>query len=180
MKTIKCVSAGFGGQGVLTVGQLIAILAMDKDLAVSWMPSYGPEMRGGTANCHVVIDEKEVSSPLIAEGITHLLAMNQPALDKFLPRCAEDAVIVSNASLVKHVPSDFKGTLIPIDFNQIAQDLNELKVANMAAFGALLKTMPIFSSDEGIKAIIKKLGKKNESLTELNIKAFEIGYALRA
>ena len=178
--TEEMIIAGFGGQGVLSMGKILAYSGMMQGLEVSWMPSYGPEMRGGTANCHVVIDEKEVSSPLIAEGITHLLAMNQPALDKFLPRCAEDAVIVSNASLVKHVPSDFKGTLIPIDFNQIAQDLNELKVANMAAFGALLKTMPIFSSDEGIEAIIKKLGKKNESLTELNIKAFEIGYALRA
>jgi len=140
MNPIKLVCAGFGGQGVLSVGQLIAMMAMEKGFAVSWMPSYGPEMRGGTANCHVVIDQVEVSSPIIADGITHLLAMNQPALDKFLPKCASDAIVVINASLIKDFKIPDTMTAIPLDFNQIAQDVGNLKVQNMAALGALTKT----------------------------------------
>lgn len=176
MKSVKLVCAGFGGQGVLSVGQLVAMMAMEKGLAVSWMPSYGPEMRGGTANCHVVIDDSEVSSPIIADGITHLLAMNQPALDKFLSKCTSDAKIVLNASLIKdyHIPESMH--VIPIDFNQIALDVGNLKVQNMAALGALIKTLNTFNYDDGIKIIETKFGIKDKYITELNQKAYTIGY----
>jgi 2-oxoglutarate ferredoxin oxidoreductase subunit gamma len=176
MKSVKLVCAGFGGQGVLSVGQLVAMMAMEKGLAVSWMPSYGPEMRGGTANCHVVIDDLEVSSPIIADGITHLLAMNQPALDKFLSKCTSDAKIVLNSSLIKeyHIPETMK--VIPMDFNQIAQEVGNLKVQNMAALGALTKTINEFAYEDGIKIIETKFGLKDKTITELNQKAYTIGY----
>ncbi len=176
MKPIKLVCAGFGGQGVLSVGQLIAMMAMEKGFAVSWMPSYGPEMRGGTANCHVVIDQKEVSSPIIADGITHLLAMNQPALDKFLPKCASDAKVVINASLIKDFMIPDTMTAIPLDFNQIAQDVGNLKVQNMAALGALTKTFEQFNLEDGLNIINVKFGSKDKEITELNQKAYTIGY----
>ena len=102
MKTIQLVCAGFGGQGVLTVGQMIASMAMNKGYQVSWMPSYGPEMRGGTANCQVVIDREEIASPIITEGITHLLAMNAPALIKFLPAVKAGGIVIVNSALVNH------------------------------------------------------------------------------
>lgn len=176
MKPIKLVCAGFGGQGVLSVGQLIAMMAMEKGLAVSWMPSYGPEMRGGTANCHVVIDQTEVSSPIIADGITHLLAMNQPALDKFLPKCVSDAKVVINASLIKDYNIPETMTAIPLDFNQIAQEVGNLKVQNMAALGALTKTFEQFSLEDGLNIINVKFGSKDKEITELNQKAYTIGY----
>jgi len=176
MKSVKLVCAGFGGQGVLSVGQLVAMMAMEKGLAVSWMPSYGPEMRGGTANCHVVIDETDVSSPIIADGITHLLAMNQPALDKFLSKCTSDAKIVLNSSLIKdyHIPESMQ--VIPMDFNQIAQDVGNLKVQNMAALGALTKTITEFKFEDGLNIIETKFGLKDKMITELNQKAYTIGY----
>lgn len=176
MKSIKLVCAGFGGQGVLSVGQLVAMMAMEKGFAVSWMPSYGPEMRGGTANCHVVIDQNEVSSPIIADGITHLLAMNQPALDKFLPKCKEDAKIVINASLIKDYKIPSTMIAIPLDFNQIAQDVGNLKVQNMAALGALTKTFEQFNKEDGLNIIEVKFGLKDKDITELNQRAFTIGY----
>ena len=176
MKPIKLVCAGFGGQGVLSVGQLIAMMAMDKGFAVSWMPSYGPEMRGGTANCHVVIDQNEVSSPIIADGITHLLAMNQPALDKFLPKCSKDAKIVINASLIKDYSIPSSMTAIPLDFNQIAQEVGNLKVQNMAALGALTRAFSEFEMKDGLQIIDVKFGLKDKEITELNKKAYTIGY----
>jgi len=176
MKSIKIVSAGFGGQGVLTVGQMIAMMAMKKGLSVSWMPSYGPEMRGGTANCHVVIDEVEVSSPIISEGITHLLAMNQPALDKFLDKTSEDAVIVINSTLV-HMPLvQDKHTIIALDFNAIALEVGHPKVQNMAALGALTHALNLFSEAEGLAVIEEKFGLKNPELTKLNQAAFSNAY----
>ncbi len=176
MKVIKLVCAGFGGQGVLSVGQLVAMMAMEKGYAVSWMPSYGPEMRGGTANCHVVIDQNEVSSPIIAEGITHLLAMNQPALDKFLPKCTKDATIIINASLIKDYSISDSMTVIALDFNQIAQDVGNLKVQNMAALGALIKSFKLFDKEDGLKIIEVKFGLKDKEITELNQQAYTIGY----
>lgn len=176
MKVIKLVCAGFGGQGVLSVGQLVAMMAMEKGYAVSWMPSYGPEMRGGTANCHVVIDQNEVSSPIIAEGITHLLAMNQPALDKFLPKCTKDATIIINASLIKDYSISDSMTVIALDFNQIAQDVGNLKVQNMAALGALTKSFKLFDKEDGLKLIEVKFGLKDKEITELNQQAYTIGY----
>lgn len=176
MKPIKLVCAGFGGQGVLSVGQLVAMMAMEKGFAVSWMPSYGPEMRGGTANCHVVIENQEVSSPIITDGITHLLAMNQPALDKFLGKCASDATIVLNESLIKEHRIPESMHVIPMDFNQIAQDVGNPKVQNMAALGSLVKTISEFTLEDGLSIIETKFGLKNKEITELNQKAFKIGY----
>ena len=172
----RIICAGFGGQGVMLMGQLISYAGMLEGKEVSWLPSYGPEMRGGTANCHVVIDQNEVSSPIIADGITHLLAMNQPALDKFLPKCSKDAKIVINASLIKDYSIPSSMTAIPLDFNQIAQEVGNLKVQNMAALGALTRTFSEFEMKDGLQIIDVKFGLKDKEITELNKKAYTIGY----
>lgn len=176
MKTIKLVSAGFGGQGVLTIGQLVALMGMKKDYAVSWLPSYGPEMRGGTANCHVVIDENEVGSPLVAKGITHLVAMNQPALEKFLPNCANDAIIVRHLALTKKPDLGAHQVDVPFDFSQLAIEVGNPKVLNMAAFGIVLKYLPGFTEEEGLAVIHEKIGSKRPELTKVNDEAFLKAY----
>jgi len=172
MKKIKLVCAGFGGQGILTIGQMIAMMAMQKGLAVSWIPSYGPEMRGGTANCNVVIDEQDVGSPIIADGITHLLVMNQPALDKFISKMDKDGVVIINQSLIKDpkIPSGL--TLIGVDSYQIAQDVGNIKVQNMAALGCLAKALGLFNQAEGLSVIEDKFKGKDQTLVQLNQAAF--------
>ncbi len=176
MKTIKLVCAGFGGQGVLSMGQMVALMAMKKGLNTSWMPSYGPEMRGGTANCQVVIDEAEIASPIISEGITCLLAMNQMALTKFQPKLAKDAWLIVNSALVNTdaVPSGIH--ILKVDFNTIATEIGNAKVQNMAALGSLTAHLDIFNKKDGLTIIHEKFGKKNPELTLLNQKAFEVAY----
>lgn len=168
MKTIKLVVAGFGGQGILTIGQLVALMAMKKGYAVSWLPSYGPEMRGGTANCHVVVDESEVGSPIIVNQISHLVAMNQPALEKFLPKCAADAIIIRHLALTQTPLLNEMQKDVPFDFSQCAIDFGNLKVLNMAAFGVLLKYLEAFSLEDGLAAIHEKIGKQHQDLIELD------------
>lgn len=176
MKKVKMVCAGFGGQGVLSVGQLIAMMAMNKSYLVSWMPSYGPEMRGGTANCHVVIDEHDVGSPIISDGITHLLAMNQPALKKFLPRVAQGGVIVANASMVKRDESRPDIQWVMVDFYQIATEAGNQRTQNMAALGSLVRQLDGFSEADGFNIIVEKFGDKNPEMVEVNQKAFTLAY----
>jgi len=178
MKTIKLVCAGFGGQGVLSMGQLVALMAMKKGFNTSWMPSYGPEMRGGTANCQVVIDETDIASPIIADGITLLLAMNQMALTKFQSKLEKGAWLIINEALVEadHIPADVH--LLKVDFNKIAQEVGNPKVQNMAALGSLTAQLAIFSKQDGLDIIEEKFGKKNLELTRLNQKAFEMAYDL--
>ena len=178
MKSIKLVCAGFGGQGVLSVGQMIAMMAMKKGLNVSWMPSYGPEMRGGTANCHVVIEEGEVGSPIIAEGITHLLAMNQPALDKFLPKCAPEAWVFINRSMVKLPDVSDRRHWIAVDFNALAQEAGNPKVQNMAALGAVCAHLEVFNEQDGLQAIEEKFKEKSPDLYAFNQAAFQKGYRI--
>lgn len=176
MKKVKMVCAGFGGQGVLSVGQLIAMMAMNKNLLVSWMPSYGPEMRGGTANCHVVIDDSDIGSPIIADGITHLLAMNEPALKKFLPNVATGGVVVANASMIKDSSLRQDVQWVLLDFYQIATEAGNQRAQNMAALGALIKYIPEFSETDGLAIIEEKFGIKNAEMVSVNQKALQLAY----
>lgn len=176
MSSIKLICAGFGGQGVLTVGQMVAMMAMKKGYNVSWMPSYGPEMRGGTANCHVVIENQEVASPIIAEGITHLLAMNQPALDKFLPHCAQNAWVITHSALTHSMTLLDTQQHVSMDFTSVAIGAGNPKVQNMAAFGALVKHLEDFDYEDGVEAIQEKFGTKNPEMTQLNLQAYQQAY----
>jgi len=164
METIKLVCAGFGGQGVLTIGQMVAMMGMKKDMLVSWMPSYGPEMRGGTANCHVIVSEHQ-QSPIISQGITHLLALSQPALNKFEHQMSPQGIIICNHKMQVSAKTN---KVIQLDFNQLASDLGNIKTANMVAFGALMTTMSAFSLEDGEQVIHEKLS----HFIDDNIKAF--------
>ena len=130
--------SGFGGQGVLSIGKSLVEAGMDEGLEVTWSPSYGPEMRGGTANCSVVISDKPIGSPVFTHP-TELIAMNLPALEKFEPKVVEGGLIIVNSSVVeqKVERTDVKAYYVPcID---IATELGNTKVANMVMLGAYIK-----------------------------------------
>ena len=169
---IKLVCAGFGGQGALTIGQLVAMIAMKHDYLVSWMPSYGPEMRGGTANCHVVISKDKQQSPIISNDMTHLLALNQLAKDKFKNQLTANGVCIIHQALVK---SDSSIHEVAVDFNEIASQLNNAKTANMAAFGSLMVTLDLFDIETGEQIIREKFASLDAKLLEDNIRAYYLG-----
>ncbi|MHC1735854.1 MAG: 2-oxoacid:acceptor oxidoreductase family protein [Erysipelotrichaceae bacterium] len=177
MKPIKLVCAGFGGQGVLSVGQMVALLAMKNNKEVSWMPSYGPEMRGGTANCHVVVDDQPIAAPIIASGITHLLAMNGPSLDKFLAKVAPGGTVIVNKAMIDHPLSRTDVKVIACDFPGLAEEAGAMKSQNMVAFGALIYAMDVFSKEDAKDVILEKFGGKKPELNEANLQAFEFGYS---
>lgn len=177
MKTIKLVCAGFGGQGVLTIGQMVALLAMKKDKEVSWIPSYGPEMRGGTANCHVVVDDLPIAAPIIASGITHLLAMNGPSLDKFLAKVAVGGTVIVNSAMIQLPLSRTDVKVIARDFPKLAEEAGAMKSQNMVAFGTLIEAMEVFTKEDAAQVIIDKLGAKKPELSEANLRAFDLGFS---
>lgn len=177
MKTIKLVCAGFGGQGVLTIGQMVALLAMKKDKEVSWIPSYGPEMRGGTANCHVVVDDVPIAAPIISNGITHLLAMNGPSLDKFLSKVAAGGTVIVNSAMIDLPLKRTDVKVISRDFPKLAEEAGAMKSQNMVAFGTLIEALEVFTKEDGAEVIIEKLGKKKPELTDANIQAFNLGFS---
>jgi 2-oxoglutarate ferredoxin oxidoreductase subunit gamma len=127
--------AGFGGQGVLFAGQILAYAAMDAGREVTWIPSYGPEMRGGTANCTVIISDEEIGSPLVLNP-TAVIALNLPSLEKYEPMVKSGGVLIVNASLVNRGPQrqDIENVFIPV--NEIAERLGNRRLLNMVAVGA--------------------------------------------
>jgi len=170
--THELVIAGFGGQGVLFLGQLLAKSGMHEQKHVSWLPSYGPEMRGGTANCHVVISEHRIGAPFVANP-TLLVAMNQPSLEKFAPLVRPDGLILYDSSFVKDVklPEGIKA--VPVPFSAIANEkLGNAKVANVVAAGAIIGLTGIVSADT-FRTLIGQLPKKH--LIEVNLQALDHG-----
>jgi 2-oxoglutarate ferredoxin oxidoreductase subunit gamma len=137
--------AGFGGQGILLIGNILAHTAMEEGFEVAWVPSYGPEMRGGTAYCLVVISDRPIGSPIVRNPM-HLIAMNRPSLEKFAPVIKPDGVVVINSSLipVSSGRDDVDELLVPA--NDIAKDLGSVKVANIVALGAFVARSKIVSS----------------------------------
>lgn len=130
--------AGFGGQGVLLLGQMLAYAGMLEGKQVSWMPSYGPEMRGGTANCTVVISDEEIGSPVVSQP-SCVIALNLPSLDKFEPMVKPGGLLLINSSLVDREPrrDDIKAVALPA--TEIASELGNIRVTNMVALGALVQ-----------------------------------------
>ncbi|MEG1612882.1 MAG: 2-oxoacid:acceptor oxidoreductase family protein [Clostridia bacterium] len=172
----KIVIAGFGGQGVLSLGQFIAYAALYENKAVTWLPSYGPEMRGGTANCSVVVDDKEVASPIIAVPDC-LIAMNKPSLDKFVNKVRSGGLIIVNSSLIaeKVMRDDVK--VIYVDANKLAHEAGNDKTANIVVLGAYIKHSGLFERDVMLKTIEKVFSAKPKVIP-VNHKAFDIGFNL--
>ncbi len=170
----KVIIAGFGGQGVMLMGQLLSYTATAKELNTLWFPSYGPETRGGTANCSVTISETDVNSPVISTPDS-IIIMNKPSLDKFQPKLRKDGHLFLNTSLVKDVKLRNDLNIYKIPANDIAMELGNLKVANMVMLGAYLEVTKVFDPESVLEVLKKKFTGSKATLIEINKKALEAG-----
>lgn len=169
--------AGFGGQGVLSTGQLLAYAGMKENKHVAWIPSYGPEMRGGTANCGVTISDRPISSPVVSEP-TVLIAMNRPSLEKFEPAVVPGGLVLVNSSLI-HIQTkrgDIKTVYVPA--NDLAESLGDGRVANNIILGVLLEMTGVVSTESVLEALKDVLPPKRHNLIPINREALEKGRQL--
>jgi 2-oxoglutarate ferredoxin oxidoreductase subunit gamma len=166
--------AGFGGQGVLFAGQVLAYAAMDNGKEVTWIPSYGPEMRGGTANCTVIISDEEIGSPLVRNP-RGVIAMNLPSLDKYEPMLIEGGSLIVNASLVNRSIERDDVQLVLIPANEIAETLGDKRMTNIVMVGALLAKIPVLSIEAIEKALEDHLPERHKKLLPLNFQALRAG-----
>lgn len=166
--------AGFGGQGVLLIGQLLAKAAMNEGQNVSWMPSYGPEMRGGEANCAVVISDEPIGSPLVTEPPVAVI-MNLPSLQKFEPTMEPGGILLYNTSLIDAKPQRSDIRVIPVACNDIAEELGNGRVANMVMMGAIIRATGVITVDSAMEALKESFGEKRAHLLPLNRQAMERG-----
>ena len=166
--------AGFGGQGMLLIGKFLAMACMLDGKHVSWLPSYGPEMRGGTANCSVIISDEEVASPLVDKADV-VIAMNAPSLDKFENSVRPGGLLVINSSIIdrKSVRDDIE--VVYCDSNRIAEEVGNPKGANVAILGAMMAKCDIVDVDKMTEAIRIELGERKARFLEGNKKALLAG-----
>ena len=166
--------AGFGGQGMLLIGKFVAMACMLDGKHVSWLPSYGPEMRGGTANCSVIVSDDPVASPLVDKADV-IVAMNRPSLDKYENNVAPGGKLFINSSLIdqKAKRTDIEVYYIPC--NEIADQLGNSRVANIVMLGAYLKKTGVVKPETLIKCLEEKLGKKKAHLIPMNEEALKKG-----
>ncbi|MBD3872353.1 MAG: 2-oxoacid:acceptor oxidoreductase family protein [Acidobacteria bacterium] len=172
------VMAGFGGQGILLIGKMLAYAGMHEGKEVSWLPSYGPEMRGGTCNCTVVISDTPVGSPVIRSPRA-VLAMNLPSLEKFEPDVRSGGLLLINSSLISRGAERDDLTVIEVPANEMATELGNPRGANMVALGAYLGATDAVSLEE-IENVIRETFAAKPAVIEVNIEALHKGYELGA
>ncbi|MCT4598857.1 MAG: 2-oxoacid:acceptor oxidoreductase family protein [Vallitalea sp.] len=172
--TEQVIIAGFGGQGVMSIGQILTYAGMMEDKQVSWLPSYGPEMRGGTANCNVIVSDKLVASPIVTNA-TAALILNKPSLDKFEKSIKKDGKLLVNSSLIDKQASRNDINTYYINANDIAVELGNFRIANMVMLGAYLELTKVVTIDSVIQALKKVLGKNKEYLIPINLQAMKRG-----
>jgi 2-oxoglutarate ferredoxin oxidoreductase subunit gamma len=172
----EIVISGFGGQGVLLAGKLLCIAAMREGKHVSHIPSYGAEMRGGTANCKVIISDEEISSPVI-DHPTIVIALNTPSLHKFEPKMAKKGLLLYNSSLIPEKPTRTDIQVESVKANDISEAAGSLRAANMAALGYLLKVKPEIASMTALaEALDEAISARNKSHNAINIQIMEAGF----
>ena len=172
----RIVMSGFGGQGVLTIGKYIVYGGMHDDKEVSWMPSYGPEMRGGTASCSVVVSDRQVGSPLVTMADV-VIVMNKPSLTKFLPCVKKGGYIFVNSSLIDAKVDRDDINVVYVPANEIAEANKNGRSANIVMFGAYVKHAGVTSYDTAV-SVLKHMFEKKPAVLESVMKCFEAGYAL--
>jgi 2-oxoglutarate ferredoxin oxidoreductase subunit gamma len=168
--------AGFGGQGILFAGQVLAYAALLDGKEVVWMPSYGPEMRGGTANCTVVISSARVRSPLVPNPLG-VIAMNRPSFDRFEPAVRPGGVLIVNSSLIDVVSARGDLRALEVPANHIAEELGTARVANLVALGAYVAATRVVTPESILRGIDKVVPEERAALRELNGRAFQRGVA---
>jgi len=167
--------AGFGGQGILLAGEVLANALMLDDKNVTWFPSYGAEMRGGTVNCEVVTSDAEVSSVNKKEA-DFIIALNQLSFDKFLPKLKKGGCIIANSSLVKELRSRIDVNYFFAPITNLANELGEIRISNIIALGVLAQVGKLTSLDSLHQALDRVLPEHRKNLLPLNLKALEVGF----
>lgn len=170
----EVIMAGFGGQGVMSMGQLLAYAGMLENKEVSWLPSYGPEMRGGTANCSVIVSDDSVASPVVTDA-TAAIIMNRPSLGKFEGAVMPKGSIFINTSLVDEKCSRDDVDAYYIPANEIADELGNSRIANMIMLGAYIKKTGIVSPESVIESLKEVLGSSKAHLIPVNEEALNRG-----
>lgn len=172
--TFEVIMAGFGGQGLLFSGKVLAHAALIEGKELSWLPSYGPEMRGGTCNCSVIVSDDPVGSPIIANPNV-LMVMNEPSLDKFESSVVPGGTVFVDSSLIsrKVVRSDVDAVYIPA--TQMAKDMNAGSLANMIILGAIVKKLGCVATDVVEQALKETISARKADLLDLNLKAVGMG-----
>ncbi len=175
--TNEILFAGFGGQGVLSMGMTLSYAGILEGKEVSWMPSYGPEMRGGTANCIVIISDARISSPIVTK-FDAVVALNQPSLDKFEKAVKPNGVLLYDSGNIIIPPSRTDITVVPVDAEHEALKLGNLKVKNMIMLGAFLSVCQVVGVHSVVKALAQVLPERYHHLLDVNRQALERGDAL--
>ena len=165
--------AGFGGQGVLSLGMMMAQMAMQRNMEVTWLPSYGPEVRGGVANSSVVVSKSTIGSPIV-DNPNVLVALNRPSLDKFGPLVPEDGLIIYNSSLIDQVPDNLKGKVFALPATDLASASGTVKAANVVVLGFIAQKTNMFSLTD-LQELLRETFKK-PALLEINLKAIKAGW----
>ena len=170
----EIIIAGFGGQGVLSMGKILAYCAIMQDMEVTWMPSYGPEMRGGTANVCVIISDKKISSPIVTKYDTAII-LNQQSLDKFESTVKPGGLLIYDPSGITREPERKDITICRIDAIEVAAQVGNSKVYNMAVLGGYLKMKPVVAMENVEKGLAKSIPARYSDLIALNKAAIEEG-----
>lgn len=171
--------AGFGGQGILFTGRLLAEAALASGYQVTWYPSYGPEQRGGTCHCAVVIGEEPIGSPVVDQP-DYLLVLNQPSWERFADSTSEDGYIIYNADVIGSSPTKTPGHLISIPATQLAREAGDARVANMVLVGALLRLYPHIPVSHAKASLRSLISPRYENLLNIDLKCIDSGYAFAA
>lgn len=172
--THEVVIAGFGGQGVLSMGKILAYSGLMENKEVSWMPSYGPEQRGGTSNVTVIVSDETVSSPVV-QDYDIVVALNQPSLDKFAPHVKPGGVLIFDSNGIHNRPNRTDIEIYEVDATGEANRMGNQKVFNMLILGALLATRPMLQMESIEKGLKKSLPERHHKLIPMNMEALERG-----
>ena len=175
--TREIIIAGFGGQGVMSMGKTLVEAGMEEGLEVSWVPSYGPEMRGGTANCGVTISDAEVSSPFVVKA-DMAVAMNQPSLDKYESIVKPGGVLIYNEDLSRYTPTRSDIKVIAVPATTLAESVGNTRALNVVLLGTIVAVSDIIADETAKVIIAEKLGARKPQFLESNLKAYALGREL--
>lgn len=170
----EIIISGFGGQGVLSMGKILAYSGLMEDKEVTWMPAYGPEQRGGTANVTVIVSDKRISSPILSRYDVAIV-LNQPSLEKFEPKVKPGGILIYDGYGIINPPTRKDINVYRIDAMDKAADMKNAKVFNMIVLGGLLKVCPVVSTEGLHSALFKSLPERHHGLIPLNMQAVDEG-----
>ena len=175
MAAAKILIAGFGGQGILFSGKALAYTGLYANKEVSWLPSYGPEMRGGTANCSVILSDTPIGSPIVSNPDV-LIAMNLPSLEKYFNETEKGGYIIYDSSLISSTQNREDVSIFPIPATKLASDNGLDGLANIIIIGKVIKETNILTLQEVKDSLVKMIPAKRQAMLDKNIQAIELGY----